>query len=164
MQGYTHACAPGYREKLGNSWVKAKPSWLNYFGIWRHLIDPNFGKHYMTICWNMKKTKNSQWGMMFKINNYYPCHRGPQHWWPQQQIWPVGHLESSTLLYKDRNTWSLSLLLDMCIMSNNQSKMYKYGNCFLGASEYPGLGNVETEGGQVLIKDAIVVTQPLPGI
>lgn len=52
-------CVAGYREKLGNSWVKAKPSWLNYFGIWRHLIHPNFGKHYMTICWNRKKRENS---------------------------------------------------------------------------------------------------------
>lgn len=48
-------CATGYRKKLGNSCVKAKPSWLNYFGIWRLLTYPNFGKHYMTINWNMNK-------------------------------------------------------------------------------------------------------------
>ena len=59
-------CVAGYREKLGNSWVKAKPSWLNYFGNWRHLIHPNF-EHCMTICWNVKKRENSQWDIMFKV-------------------------------------------------------------------------------------------------
>lgn len=57
----------GGKRNMGNSWVKAKPNWLNYFEIWRHLIHPNFGKHSMTICCNVKKREKSQWSFMFKI-------------------------------------------------------------------------------------------------
>lgn len=69
MHGYMYVCVFVCRvqRKTGNSWVKAKASWLNYFGIWKHLIHPNFGKHYMTICWHMNKKEKSQWGVKFRI-------------------------------------------------------------------------------------------------
>lgn len=59
----------GWRDeqrKTEDSWVKAKPSWLHYFWIWKYLIHPNFEKLFVTVCWNMKR-RRTKVGIMFVI-------------------------------------------------------------------------------------------------